>query len=161
VEAHAGHAADDHSSQGTGAPGSARRRSGELSGLVLNVLRQAGRPLTAGDVLERLPDAGAGELAYTTVVTILYRLHAHGLADRSRAGRAYAYQAVADDAQLAARRMQRVLDGEDDRAAVLARFVGSLSAHDEQILRDLLGPDLSPGLPPGSASESGPGTQGG
>jgi predicted transcriptional regulator len=137
-------AGGDRGQDASGA-GPARRRSGELSGLVLEVLRQAGRPLTAGQVLERLPGTGAGPLAYTTVVTILSRLHAHGLADRSRTGRAYAYLAVADQAQLAARRMRRVLDAEDDRAAVLARFVGDLSARDERVLRDLLGPDLAPG----------------
>lgn len=160
MDARACHGDDDEGGRGAGPTGPTRRRAGELSGLVLNVLRHAGRPLTAGEVLERLPDAGVGPLAYTTVVTILYRLHTHGLADRSRTGRAYAYQAVADDAQLAARRMQRVLDAEADRAAVLARFVGNLSARDEQILRDLLGPDL-PGSRRGTAGQQGTGEAGG
>ena len=116
---------------GAAEPGSSRRRAGELSGLVLEVLRT-------------LAEAGAGPLAYTTVVTILSRLHAQGLTDRFRAGRAYAYLAVAD-AQLAARRMRRVLDAEDDRAAVLASFTAGLTARDERVLRDLLGPGLLPG----------------
>ena len=130
---------------GAAGPGPGRRGAGELSGLILDVLRQAGRPLTAGEVSRALAEAGAGPLAYTTVVTILSRLHAQGLADRFRAGRAYAYQAVTDDAQLAARRMRRLLDAEDDRAAVLASFTAGLSARDEQVLRDLLGPGALPG----------------
>jgi hypothetical protein len=35
--------------------------------------------------------------------------------------------------------MTRVLDGEADREAVLARFVSSLSESDEGVLRSLLG----------------------
>jgi hypothetical protein len=37
--------------------------------------------------------------------------------------------------------MRRVLDAEDDRDAVLARFVSGLSAHDEEVLRRLLDSD--------------------
>lgn len=133
-----------------------RRRAGELSGLVLDILRQAGRPLTPGEVLDRLSGDGSGPLAYTTVVTILSRLHEQGIADRSRAGRAYAYRAAADEAQLAGRRMQRLLDAEDDRAGVLASFVGGLSTRDEQVLRELLGTDLgdpSQAAPDGAAGD--------
>jgi hypothetical protein len=39
--------------------------------------------------------------------------------------------------------MARVLDGEADREAVLARFVSSLSDSDEELLRRMLG---EPGL---------------
>jgi predicted transcriptional regulator len=119
-----------------------RRRAGELSGLVLEILRRAEHPLTPGQVLDRLHSAGSRPLAYTTVVTILSRLHDQGIADRFRTGRAYAYRAAADEAQLAGRRMRRLLDAEDDRAGVLASFVDGLSARDEQVLRELLGGDL-------------------
>ncbi|MDT7633909.1 MAG: hypothetical protein QOI50_5839 [Pseudonocardiales bacterium] len=119
-----------------------RRRAGELSGLVLDVLRTAGEALTPGEVQRRLTDAGSGPLAYTTVVTILSRLHAHGLAERFRTGRAYAYQAINDPARLAAGRMRRVLDGESNRDAALASFVDTLSSRDEHLLRELLGPAL-------------------
>jgi predicted transcriptional regulator len=120
-----------------------RRSSGELSALVLGVLRQADGALTAGEVRRRLAATGAGPLAYTTVVTILSRLHAQGAADRFRVGRAYAYQEVTDPAQRAALRMRHMLDAEDDRAAVLARFVGALDAGDELVIRELLGSDLA------------------
>ncbi len=143
-------AAGDHLGHRGRQDGPARRRPGELSGLVLDVLRQAGRPLTAGEVAGRLPVSEAAPLAYTTVVTILSRLRDQGLAERFRTGRAYAYLAVADQAQLAARRMRRVLDSEDDHAAVLARFVGGLNTRDEKLLRELLGPDLGSGSQTGS-----------
>jgi predicted transcriptional regulator len=119
--------------------------------MVLETLEQAGRPLTSGEVQDQLQAAGAGPLAYTTVVTILSRLHREGIAERSRAGRAYAYETAVGPAQLVAQRMRRLLDAEDDRRGVLASFVDGLSARDEQALRDLLGPDL-----PGGPGHDGP-----
>jgi predicted transcriptional regulator len=113
----------------------ARRGSGELEAAVLAALQAAGGALSPGEVRDRL-DA---DLAYTTVVTILSRLHAKGVLDRRKSGRSYLYAPVADEPGLAARRMARVLDGEADREAVLARFVSSLSESDEDLLRSLLG----------------------
>jgi predicted transcriptional regulator len=115
-----------------------RRAAGELETAVLAVLQAAGRPLSPGEVREQLDD---GALAYTTVVTILSRLHAKGVLNRRKAGRAYRYEPVADQPGLAARRMARVLDAEADREAVLARFVSGLSGSDEELLRRMLGSD--------------------
>lgn len=72
------------------------------------------------------------------MVTILSRLHDKGVLQRRKVGRAYAYAPVADEPGLAARRMARVLDGEADREAVLARFVSGLSGSDEESLRRML-----------------------
>lgn len=146
-----GPAADDR--QPGGAAPVPRRRAGELSRLVLEALQRAGRPLTPGEVQDRLAESGAGALAYTTVVTILSRLHEQGIAERSRTGRAYAYSAVGGRTELTARRMRRLLDADGDRAGVLASFVGGLSTRDERVLRELLGPDL----PTGPASRPRPG----
>ena len=118
-----------------GADAGSCRAAGELESAVLDVLHAAGIPLSPGAVRERL----GGELAYTTVVTILSRLHAKGVLERARAGRAYLYAPVADEPGLAARRMATVLAGEADREAVLARFVSGLSESDEQLLRRMLG----------------------
>jgi predicted transcriptional regulator len=145
----AGRPAHDHRRPDGEAVAAPRRRAGELSRLVLEALSQAGRPLSPGEVLDRLQAAGGGPLAYTTVVTILSRLHAQGIAERSRAGRAYAYSAAGGQAQLTARQMRRLLDAEDDRAGALASFVDGLSARDERVLRELLGPDLPAGPQPG------------
>jgi predicted transcriptional regulator len=118
-------------------PGGAgnRRGAGELASEVLAILHAAGEPLSPAEVRERL----GGDLAYTTVVTILSRLHAKGVLDRERAGRAYRYAPVADEPGLAARRMASVLAAESDREAVLARFVSGLTDQDEQALRRMLG----------------------
>ncbi len=118
-----------------GADAGSRRAAGELESAVLGVLHTAGIPLSPGTVRERL----GGDLAYTTVVTILSRLHAKGVLERARAGRAYLYAPVADEPGLAARRMATVLAAEPDREAVLARFVSGLTESDEQLLRRMLG----------------------
>jgi predicted transcriptional regulator len=112
-----------------------RRGAGELANEVLGILHAARRPLSPAEVRERL----GGNLAYTTVVTILSRLHGKGVLARERAGRAYRYTPVTDESGLAARRMASVLAAEADREAVLARFVSGLSDEDEQALRRMLG----------------------
>jgi len=112
-----------------------RRAAGELEAAVLAVLQAAGSPLFLGEVRDRL----GGGLAYTTVVTILSRLHGKGVLDRRKAGRAFLYMPVADEPGLAARRMAQMLDAEPDREEVLARFVSGLSGKDEELLRRMLG----------------------
>ena len=129
-----------------GAPGAGavpgRRAAGALEAAVLDVLQQAGAALSPGEVREQV----GGDLAYTTVVTILTRLHAKGVLSRHKTGRVYRYAPVADEPGLAARRMARVLDSEADREAVLARFVSSLPSRDEELLRKMLsGPDPDAG----------------
>jgi len=110
-----------------------RRTPGSLEQDVLRALAAAGRPLTPAEVRA---EVGA-DLAYTTVMTVLARLHDKGVLTRQRDGRAYAYQ-VADPTAVTAHRMRQLLDGGDDRAAVLTRFMGELSAEDERLLASLL-----------------------
>jgi predicted transcriptional regulator len=112
-----------------------RRAAGELEAAVLSVLRAAGTPMSPGEVLGAL----GGGLAYTTVVTILSRLHGKGVLDRGKAGRSFRYALADDQAGLAARRLARMLDVEPDREVVLARFVSGLPPADEEILRRVLG----------------------
>jgi predicted transcriptional regulator len=133
--------ADDAAPGPHDGPSLPRRGPGELEAAVLQVLWAAGRALSAGEVQAALAGrAGtAPELAYSTVVTILSRLHAKKALGRRRAGHAFRYEPVADEAGLAARRLAAMLDREPDRAAVLSRFVADLSGGDEALLRRLLG----------------------
>jgi predicted transcriptional regulator len=143
-----GDSADASGSYGAGGPERARRRGqGELEAQVLTALHHAPEPVSAAWVQERL----GGDLAYTTVMTILSRLHAKKAVTRERSGRAYLWTPAADEAGLAALRMRRVLDGEPDRDAVLTSFVSALSAHDEQVLRALLDGADTGGPAPGRA----------
>jgi predicted transcriptional regulator len=112
----------------------ARRTRGSLEQTVLDALADAGTALTPAEVRDRI----SGDLAYTTVMTVMSRLADKGVVVRERSGRGYAYAAITDEAELAARRMQRVLDAQENRAAVLARFVGALQPGDEAVLAELL-----------------------
>lgn len=119
-----------------GVPRLPRRRRGQLRDEVWAVLQEAGQPLTAGQVRDRL----GRPPAYTTVVTTLARLHADGLLTRARDGRSHRYAPSTTEAGLAARRMQLALDDHDDRRAVLTHFVSALTGEDETVLKDLLDP---------------------
>jgi predicted transcriptional regulator len=122
-----------------------RRGPGELEHAVLAVLWSAGSGLNPGEVRDRLEGDGTGGLSYSTVVTILSRLHDKGVLDRTRNGRSYRYSPVVTDvAGLAARQLSDVLDRHGDRVAVLTRFIADLSDADEQLVRRLLGPSPDP-----------------
>ncbi|GAA3184250.1 MULTISPECIES: BlaI/MecI/CopY family transcriptional regulator [Streptomyces] len=114
--------------------GGPKQPNGAREAQILALLQEAGAALTPGEVTERL----GGELTYSSVVTILTRMHTKQLLTRARHGRAFAYAPVTDDAGFAARRMRTVLDERPDRQAVLARFAGELSRSDADLLRQLL-----------------------
>nr|WP_254885666.1 BlaI/MecI/CopY family transcriptional regulator [Streptomyces sp. NA02950] len=121
--------------QGRQDPRPRRRGQGELEAQVLGALWEAPGPVAAVWVQERL----GGDLAYTTVMTILSRLHVKKAVTRERVGRSFLWQAASDEAGMAASRMHRVLDGQNDREAVLASFFTTLTPEDERLVRDLLG----------------------
>jgi predicted transcriptional regulator len=114
------------------------REPGGLEQEILLCLAAHDGPMTAAEVLDDL----GGDLAYTTVMTTLARMHAkHALVRRLR-GRAYAYSlpggVATAQASMAAHHMRRLLDREGDRAGVLAQFVAQLSPEDERVLQELL-----------------------
>jgi predicted transcriptional regulator len=115
-------------------PDQPRRPAGGLEADVLAALWRADGPRSPGDIRAEL----GGDLAYTTVMTILSRLYAKGLVTRERMGRAYGYAPAIEQADLAATKMRALLDSGTDSHAVLARFVGSLSAAEEKTLSALL-----------------------
>jgi predicted transcriptional regulator len=119
------------------AGGAARRQPGMLEDAVLAVLWTAQDPMTPAQVRHRL-DAG---LAYTTVMSTLTRMYRKGLVSRRPARKGYAYLPTVDEASHTARAMTDLLSRRHDRAAVLARFVSSLSPEDEALLHSLLGDD--------------------
>ena len=102
---------------------------------MLACLWAADRPLTAADVLEGL----GGDLAYTTVMTILSRLDTKGMVRRlPLTGRPHHYEPTMAEDELVAKRMVDLLGGTEDRNAVLARFLGSLREDDRDALRRAL-----------------------
>ncbi len=111
-----------------------RRPDGALEHDIMKVLWQVGRPLLPGEVNEHL---GQG-LAYTTVATVLGRLHTKGLVERSPSGRAFTYAAAVPESVLAGRRIADALSTAPDRGTALSWFVGGLSARDAKAVRALL-----------------------
>jgi predicted transcriptional regulator len=120
-----------------------RRAHGALEAEIVAVLWAAAEPLTPRAVQEEL----GGELAYTTVMTALTRLHQKGVVEREKRGRAYAYSPLLDTPGIAAARMRELLDSGGDRDTVLARFLGSLSDSDEATLIELLRSGRADGSP--------------
>ena len=111
-----------------------RRPDGALESDILAVLWGADRALTPAEVRDRL----VGELAYTTVMTVLGRLVDKGLLRRAPRGRAFAYSPAMTESELTARRMGEVLAAAQDRASALSGFVGGLSKRDAQLLRRVI-----------------------
>jgi len=107
---------------------------------VLATLWAATVPMTPADVQRAL----GTDLAYNTVLTVLRRLHDKGIADRQKAGRAYAYSPALNASDIAARKMVAALHGGSDRVGVLQSFVHGLSDEEERVLRAL----ISDGPPP-------------
>lgn len=112
-----------------------RRPDGALERDVMNVLWRADGPLTPAEVLEQLDV----DLAYTTVMTVLGRLHDKNRAYREARGRAFAYSAAVSESELAAQQMNAALSSATDRVGALGGFVGVLSTGDRAELRRLLG----------------------
>jgi predicted transcriptional regulator len=107
---------------------------GSLERQVMECLWSAPEGLNAAQVRER---PGAGELALTTVHTLLTRLEQKGFVEHDN-GRPRSFRATASQADHVAAVMREVLGEAADRDAVLARFVGSVSAGDASLLRRLL-----------------------
>src|SRR5262245_25482304 len=112
-----------------------RRAMGELEAQVLDVLWDDGVRLTPTDVGARLP---GGELAYTTVMTVLSRLYEKGVLTRERQGRAWAYAPVLGREDYAAQRMNDILRDGGDQSRALARFVDRMTPAERARLRQLL-----------------------
>lgn len=117
-----------------GSAGTDRRRFGELEAEVLAALWASSSAMTAADVQEAI----AGELAYTTVMTILVRLGEKGSVERTKVGRAYAYRPVVAESDVVADQVRRLLDQGQDRSAVLQGLIDGLDPDEERMLRRLL-----------------------
>jgi predicted transcriptional regulator len=93
--------------------------------------KQPDRFLTVRQVSEQLDV----NLAYTTVMTLLSRLHSKGYLERRLEGRAWAYRPVLSRSEHTARAMAAALHDTDDRADVLSRFITHLTPEEQQALQ--------------------------
>lgn len=93
-------------------------------------------PGTVGEVLHTVNAEHDPELAYTTVMTVLGRLHDKGYVTRERHGRGYRYQPAYSEQELVdvlgAREVDRVVARYGEVA--IAHFVDALERTDPQLL---------------------------
>lgn len=98
-----------------------------------------GAPASVSQVRERINAERPvrAHLAYTTVMTVLGRLHDKGLLDRERRGRGYVYTPRHDEDALVDALGRRDVDRLVDRygEVALAHFVDTLSEVDPELLR--------------------------
>lgn len=110
---------------------------GDLENAVMGVLWAHEEGLTVREVLERMTGR---ELAYTTVMTVLSRLEAKGVAAREREGRAWRYRPAVSRESLTAEAMRiplHDLSGQDRQAAIL-HFLSGASADDLAAVREAM-----------------------
>lgn len=100
---------------------------------------RSGKPVRVRDLLDDLED----QVAYTTLMTVLSRLHEKGLLRRIRRGRAWAYTPSLDGATYTADAMQGQLQHAPDRQAALLKFVTGLPPEEVETLKRLLDDDPS------------------
>lgn len=110
-----------------------RRPLGQLEAEVLAALAATGSGTTA----ELLPRISGGP-AYTTINTVLFRLHNKGFVTRERDGRQYRYRLAVNESRLVADRMHGHLRRAGDCSGVLSQFVAALSPEEAAELRRIL-----------------------
>lgn len=98
-----------------------------------------GAPASVKTVLDRVNDGRPSDeqLAYTTVMTVLGRLHEKGLLDRVKAGRGYDYTPRFDEDQLVEHLGQQEVSNLLDRYGTIAlsQFAAALGDADPDTLR--------------------------
>lgn len=110
------------------------RRLGDLEARVMNLLWDALRPMSVRAVLAEVNRDR--DLAYTTVMTVLDKLHSKGWVERGLAGRAYMYAPTASREQYTAMLMAEAMTVSQDRRAAFAHFVEQMDPEALVALRD-------------------------
>jgi predicted transcriptional regulator len=109
---------------------------GELETVVMARLWDLDGQGTVRDVLEKIQLER--EIAYTTVLSTMENLYRKGHLTREREGKAYRYRTALTHAEHTAGLMREALSGGQDTDAVLTHFVGDMSEHELDRLRDVL-----------------------
>lgn len=112
------------------------RPLGDLENAVMTRVWEWNRPVTVREVLLDLREER--EIAYTTVMTVLDKLHRKGWLRRERAGRAYRYEPVSSREAYTAALMNEAWATSDNPAAALVHFFGLMSPEQRAALRDAL-----------------------
>jgi predicted transcriptional regulator len=113
------------------------RQQGELEQLILDTLWDSASAVSSQQLLERIsPD---GELALTTVLTVLSRLADKGLVTREAGqGRSLLFSAAQSREQHTADLMLKLVSGATNPALAFSHFASGLSEADLAALRKSL-----------------------
>jgi predicted transcriptional regulator len=112
------------------------RQLGDLEAAVMDRVWKRARPVLVRDILEDLNTERP--LAYTTVMTVMDKLHRKGWLRRESQGRAYVYEAVASRESHTARLMRDAWATSDNQAAAFVHFLEQLSEEEAKALRAAL-----------------------
>ncbi|MDP4505420.1 BlaI/MecI/CopY family transcriptional regulator [Nonomuraea turcica] len=112
------------------------RGLGELESAIMDRMWATNAPASVRDVLEHLRKNRA--LAYTTVMTVMDKLHTKGLLKRKPVGRAYIYEAVSSKEAYTADVMRESLAKSGNRAATFVHFLERLTPEEASALEAAL-----------------------
>ncbi|MEU4235135.1 BlaI/MecI/CopY family transcriptional regulator [Nonomuraea sp. NPDC026600] len=112
------------------------RGLGQLESTIMDRMWAVKEPASVRDVLEHLLEDRT--LAYTTVMTVMDKLHTKGLLKRKPVGRAYVYEAVSSKEAYTADVMRDSLARSGNQAATLVHFLERLSPEETSALETAL-----------------------
>ena len=114
------------------------RQQGELEQLILDALWDSASAVSSQQLLERI--SPSGDLALTTVLTVLSRLTDKGLVAREPGeGRSLMFSAVQTREQHTADQLLKIVAGGGNAALAFSHFAKGLSEADLTALRKSLG----------------------
>jgi predicted transcriptional regulator len=112
------------------------RQQGELESSILNILWGVKKPLSSQEILERV---GEGELAITTILTVLSRLTDKNLVVREPGeGRSFLFSASQSREQHTADLMLKLVAEQSNPALAFSAFAKGLTAAQLKALRKTL-----------------------
>ncbi len=112
------------------------REFGELEKAVMDRLWSYGRPASVRQVLGDLRQRRV--IAYTTVMTVMDKLHKKGWLRRRMVGRAYLYEPVAAREAYSAQLMRSALATSPNHAATFVHFLSQMSPEEARALQSAL-----------------------
>lgn len=112
------------------------RQLGQLEAAVMERLWAWDRPVSVRDVLEDL--TRERPLAYTTVMTVMDKLHSKKLVRREKHGKAYLYAATSSREEHTAMLLDEVLSTSGDRSAALLHLLERMERAEVDELRAAL-----------------------
>ena len=113
-----------------------QRGFGDLEATVMDRVWARGDGVTVREVFDEL--TGTRQIAYTTVLSTMDNLHRKGWVRRDREGKAYRYWPTMTREERSANLMRAAFSAGGNREAVLAFFVGQMTAEESAQLRAAL-----------------------